>query len=426
MLARAWRLLSHMRIAFICQYFPPEMGAPSARGSELCLAWQEAGHDVVVVTGMPNHPTGILPPEYRGVRFVEEHVQGLRVLRNWVYATPNEGFVKRTLNHLSFMMSSLLFSTRRLRGRDVLVVSSPSFFAVVSTWVMSTVLRVPYVFEVRDLWPGIFVELGVLRNRFLIRVLEGLEMFLYRHAAHVVVVTDSFRRILIDRGLAADKVSVVTNGVDPTSFFPAPRETSIRQQERLDDRCVVLYIGAHGISHALPALLDSAHLLQHRSDIVFLFVGEGAEKRLLVQRAEALGLRNVRFLPGQPKAMMAEWYATADIVLVPLRNIPLFETFIPSKMFEILACGRPIVASVKGEARAILERSGGAVVVDPEDAAAVAGAVVQLADDPDVRRRLGERGRRFVEAEYDRRALARGYAALLAQAAGTGPTKEAR
>jgi glycosyltransferase involved in cell wall biosynthesis len=244
-------------------------------------------------------------------------------------------------------------------------------------------------------------------------------MFLYRRAARVVVVTHAFKDILVRRGLPEDKVSVITNGVDLDTFVPAPRDTSLRATHDLGDACVVLYIGAHGISQALPSLLEAARLLGDRRDIRFVFVGEGAEKTLLMERAAALGLRNVLFLPGQPKATMPEWYATADVALVPLRNIPLFETFIPSKMFEILACERPIVGSVKGEARAILVKSGGAIVVDPEDGAAVADAVRQLADDPARRARLGAAGRAFVAAQYNRSALAAAYLALLSAAAGT-------
>lgn len=402
-----------MRIALMCQYFPPEPGAPSARVSELACAWRDAGHEVTVVTGMPNHPTGVLPPAYRGVRFAEETFRGVRVLRNWVYATPNEGFAKRTANHVSFMLSTLWYSLRLLRGHDVIVVSSPTFFAVISAWIMSRVLGVPYVFEVRDLWPGIFVELGILKNRTIINILEGLEMFLYRKAARVVVVTDSFKDILVGRGLPASHVEVITNGVDPAVFAPMSGETAQRAAHALTGKCVVLYIGAHGISHALTALLESAALLREREDIRFVFVGEGAEKKALMQHAAARGISNVLFVPGQPKELMPSWYATADIALVPLRNIPLFETFIPSKMFEILACARPIVASVRGEAKRILERSGGAVVVDPEDSAAIAAAVHALAGNLEQRKALGDAGRAFVMTHYTRRSLAMRYLDIL-------------
>jgi glycosyltransferase involved in cell wall biosynthesis len=409
-----------VKIAFICQYFVPEIGAPSARVSELCREWARQGHDVTVVTGVPNHPTGIVPPEYRGAIFRRERLDGVTVFRNWLYATPNEGFVKRTLSHLSFMLSSMVLTTPRLKGYDVVVVSSPAFFAVISAWFVSRVRRIPYVFEVRDLWPGIFIELGVLQNRTMIRILEALEMFLYRRAARVVVVTHAFRDILVRRGLDAAHVVTITNGVDCDAFRPGPRDNQIRRDYDLAGRFVVLYIGAHGISQALSAVLTSARQLDDDPQVVFVFVGEGAEKRMLMEKAARSGLTNVRFVAGQPKELMAAWYAAADAVLVPLRNIPLFETFIPSKMFEIMACARPIVGSVRGEARAILERSGAAILVDPEDAAGIANAIRALRGDPSLGQRLGESGRRFVEAHYDRQILAREYLDLLAAVTAKG------
>lgn len=404
-----------MRIAFVCQYFLPEIGAPSARVSELCREWVRLGHDVTVVTAMPNHPTGILPPEYRGAVFRRESLDGITVLRNWLYATPNEGFVRRTLSHVSFMLSAMVLTTPRLRGYDVVVVSSPAFFAVISAWFMSRVHRIPYVFEVRDLWPGIFVELGILRNKAIIRTLEAVEMFLYRRAARVVVVTRAFGEILVRRGLAPSRVTTITNGVDTTVYRPAPPSAALRQAEGLDGRFVVLYIGAHGISQALSAVLDAARLLAEDPDVVVVLVGEGAEKKMLIEKARAMGLSNVRFVPGQPKVRMPEWYGAADVALVPLRNIPMFETFIPSKMFEILACGVPIIGSVRGEAREILDASGGALIVDPEDAAAIAAAVRRLKADPSLASRLGEAGARFARDHYDRRHLASRYLDLLAE-----------
>jgi glycosyltransferase involved in cell wall biosynthesis len=268
---------------------------------------------------------------------------------------------------------------------------------------------------VRDLWPGIFVELGILKNRAIIGVLEAIEMFLYRGAAQVVVVTDAFGAILRRRGIAADRITTITNGVDVDAYRPASRDTTLRREHGFGDAFVALYIGAHGISQALSALLDAAAALAGDPSIVVVFVGEGAEKKQLEARAAELGLRNVRFFPGQPKARMAEWYATADAVFVPLRNIPMFETFIPSKMFEVLAAERPIVGSVKGEARDILERSGGALLVDPEDAPAIAAAVRRLHADRALGAALGARGGAFVRAHYDRRVLARRYLDLLAR-----------
>jgi glycosyltransferase involved in cell wall biosynthesis len=402
-----------MRIAYLCQYFVPEIGAPSARISELSRAWTDLGQSVTVITGIPNHPTGVVPPEYRRTVFKQEQHGAVQVWRNWLFATPNEGFVKKTLSHLSFMLSTALLSTPRLRGHDVIIVSSPTFFAVLTAYLMSRLWRVPYVFEVRDLWPGIFVDLGILKSRALIYALESVEMFLYRRSARVVVVTESFADTLRRRGLPPTKVVTITNGVDGRFFVPGERHNDVRCEHDLQNRFVVLYMGAHGISHGLSAILDAAAAVRHDPDIVLVFVGEGAEKAMLVRKAEALGLSNVRFYPGQPKASMPAWYAAADVVLVPLRRLPLFEQFIPSKMFEIMACARPIIGSVRGEARHILERSGGALIVEPEDAKDIAAAIARLKADPDLAARLGMAGRRFVLANYDRSALARQYLDLL-------------
>ncbi len=408
-----------MRIAYFCQYFVPESAAPAARVSELAHEWTEAGHQVTVITGLPNHPTGVVPDEYRGVVFRRERLRGVDVWRNWLYATPNEGFIKKTLSHLSFMLSTLVLSVPRLRGHDVIIVSSPSFFVVITACLAHWIWRIPYVFEVRDLWPGVFVELGVLRNRLLIGALKRLEMFLYRRAVRVVVVTEAFRDVLIARGLPPASVSVVTNGVDVSLFQPSLEgRASIRRQHKLEDAFVVLYIGAHGISHGLGSILEVARRLADQPAVRFVFVGAGAQKASLVAQAEKMALANVRFLPSQPRERVPDWYNGADVVLVPLRNIPMFETFIPSKMFEIMACARPILASVRGESRRIFERSQGALVVDPEDAPAIAGAISRLEQDAALRAELGQRGRRFVLAEYDRRVLAERYLDILASASG--------
>ena len=401
-----------MRIAYLCQYFPPEIGAPAARVSEMSQAWADQGHDVTVITGLPNHPTGEIPAAYRGIRFRREQVGKVHVWRNWLYATPNEGFVKKTISHISFMVSSAVLSTPRLSGFDVIIVSSPTFFSVMTAWFMSRVRRVPFIFEVRDLWPGIFVELGVLRNRALIRLLEGLEMFLYRASARVVVVTESFADILRARGVPSAKLATITNGVDADFFSPADPDNALRRRHGLQEQFVVLYIGAHGISHALSRILDAAAATRDEG-IQWVFVGEGADKAKLLARAKEMGLTNVTFAPGQPKELMPAWYAASDAALVPLRNIPLFESFIPSKMFEIMACARPIIGSVRGEARRILDASGGAITVEPEDAPAIAAAARRLKADPQLRKGMGDSGRRFVMANFDRVELARRYAVLL-------------
>ena len=251
-----------MRLAVLSHYFWPETGAPSARLLEMSREWAARGHEVTVVTNFPNHPSGIVPEAYRGRSFLIEHTHGLRVIRCRTYATPNSGFLKRTLGHLVFMFQAVWQATPHLRGTDVLVASSPTLFTVVAAFAISRRLRVPYVFEVRDLWPAIFVELGVIRNRFAIGVLERLELTLYRRACAVVTVTRAFADDIAKRGIDHAKLHVIPNGVDLETFRPEPAEPVLRAELGLADKLVLLYCGAHGISHALGRILEVAARLR--------------------------------------------------------------------------------------------------------------------------------------------------------------------
>lgn len=405
-----------MKIACYSHYFVPEIGAPPARIFDMARQWLSMGHEVDVVTCYPNHPTGELYPGYTGGRYMQEELDGIRVHRHWTYITPNKGFVKKTLGHISYYPAALAYSNRHLGPVDVTMGTSPTFFAAMAAARLGRSRRVPFIMEVRDLWPAIFVELGVLRNPRLIRLLEKWELALYRQATKVVTVTDAFRKNLIQRGVPAEKVHTIPNGADVDFWQPTPSPKTLRERLGLQGRFIALYIGAHGISHALGRILESARRLRDQADVCFLFVGEGAEKDQLVRQAEQERLTNVRFLDPVPKHEVREYYALADVCLVPLRNIPLFETFIPSKMFEMMAMARPIVASVRGEAADILRRSGSAVIVPPEDSTAIADAVMRLYRDPNEARTLAQAGRQFVVANYSRRSLAQTYECVMKEA----------
>jgi len=402
-----------VKIALVSHYFWPELGAPSARLLEMGREWVARGHEVTVVTNFPNHPRGVVPEAYRGRSFQIEEVEGLRVVRCRTYATPNRGVARRTLGHLVFMTQAVLQATRHLRGSDVLVASSPTLFAVVAAWLISLRLRVPFVFEVRDLWPAIFVDLGVIRNRFVIFCLERLELFLYGRAGAVVTVTRAFATDIARRGIPLAKLHVVPNGVDLEAFQPGPKDPALRHRLGFGDELLVLYCGAHGISHALSRILDVAAQLRSDPRVRFLFVGEGSEKARLVTRAHELQLDNVSFHDSVPREDVPALYRAADVCLVPLRAVPLFRSFIPSKMFEILACGRPLLASLDGEAALILRASGAALVVPPEDVSALSAALARLAAEPALRAELAARGRSYVAEHFDRRTLARRYLEVL-------------
>ncbi|HEX4945300.1 MAG TPA: glycosyltransferase family 4 protein [Blastocatellia bacterium] len=403
-----------MKITFLCQYFPPEMGAPSARTYEHARHWASLGHDVTVITGFPNHPTGIIRPEYRGHFAKREKVDGINVLRTWIYCAANKGFARRVLNFLSFFVSSWLLGAFMTRRPEIVVGTSPQFFCAVAAYVLSCIKRVPFVFEVRDIWPQSAVELGVLRNPWIIRVLEAIEMFLYRRAALIVIVAESSRPYLIARGIAPEKIKMIPNGIDAQYLALASESgESIRAESDLQEKFVVSYIGTHGMSHALDTVLRAAKELEAAPDVHFLLVGEGAEKDNLKKLAEDLQLRNVTFVKEQPRERLLAFYRASDVSLVPLRRLPIFKKVLPSKMFELMGVGCPIICSVEGEAAALIERAKSGICIEPENIAALVATIRQLRDTPALRQTLSENGERFVRTNYLRSVLAEKYLNVL-------------
>lgn len=405
-----------MKILFVSQYFPPEPGAPAARVSELARAWAALGHDVTVLTGMPHHPTGVVPPEYRGALLRHERFGEAKVLRTWLYASANKGKVRRSASYASFGLSAALLGHWSVARPDLVVATSPQILCALAGRAIAALRRVPFVFEVRDLWPESIVAVGALAaGHPIVRKLEQVEEHLYRAASAIVVVTDSFRERLLERGIPAEKVHVVKNGVDLDRFHPAPKATALRARLGWEKLFVAAYAGTHGMAHGLDAVLDAARLLRDQPQIRLLFVGEGAERQRLEQRAWDEGLVNVRFLGALPREEMAEVYHSADALIVPLRRAELFKTVIPSKIFEILACERPVLLSVEGEAQRLVEASGGGISLPPEDPAALAKAIIELEQDPQRAAELGREGRAFVQRHFDRKTLARRYLGILAR-----------
>ena len=402
-----------MKIVYLSQYFPPEVGAPAARVSELSRRWAERGHDVQVVTGFPNHPTGVVPPQYRGHVRMRERAGDVDVLRTFIYATPNKGVFRRGLAFLSFAASSVALGglDRRVRGADVIVATSPQFLVAVSGWVLSRLTRTPFVLEIRDLWPQSIVEVGALpASHPVVTALRWVEQFLYRQADLLVGVTDSFAEVWRAQGVDPGKIRVIKNGVDLQRFAPRAADPRVRAELGIDpDAFVVSYIGTHGMAHKLEVLLDVAERLGGRRDIHFLLVGEGARRADLQADAKARGLDRVQFCGARPRAEIPGLLATSDLVAVVLKRSELFRHVIPSKMFEIMGCARPILLGVEGEAALILEAAQAGWAVTPEDVDAMADAIVAAADDPEGRRRRAESGRRYVEVHFSRDGLADRY-----------------
>lgn len=406
-----------MRILYLSQYFPPEMGAPAARVSELAARWVERGHEVAVLTGFPNHPTGVVPPEYRGHVWLRERWRGVEVLRTWIYAAPNKGVLARGLAYGSFATSSVVLGglAREVRRADVVVATSPQFLCALSGWMLARAWRVPYVLEIRDLWPQSIVEVGALpASHPAVQVLRRLERFVYEAADLLVGVTDSFAEIWRAQGVDPAKIRVIKNGVDLGLFTPATPDERSRARAELGvgDRFVVAYIGTLGMAHGLGTLLEVAQRLRGRP-IEFLLVGEGAERAQLEADARARGLTNVRFLGQLPRARIPALLGAADLPVVMLRDTPLFETVLPSKLFEIMGCARPLVLAVGGEARRLVEQADAGFVVPPQDPGAMAQAIEAAIAAPHEAAQRGRAGRAFVEAHFDRQRLADTYLAEL-------------
>ena len=405
-----------LRIVLLTHYFPPEVGAPQARLSELAKRAVDAGHSVMVVTPFPHYPTGVIPAEYRGRFRMEETLDGIRVIRTWVYATPNRGFLRRILNHLSFALSSLS-ALRRVGRADVIFVESPPLFTGLAVLVYSRVKRAPYIFNVSDIWPQSAIELGALRSRLAIKLAEMLERHLYSRAARVSVVTPGMLERLAARGVPRGKLFLLTNGVDTDVFRPGPPNTDLVRSLGLGERKVFLYAGTHGMAQGLNTVLEAAKQTKN-PEVLYVFAGEGAEKEALMKKVQAEGIGNVRFLPNQLKAVMPDLVNLAYASIIPLRRLELFKSALPSKMFESMATAKPIVASLWGEAAELIESARCGLVVAPEDASALRDAVEKLAEDPSLARELGDNGRQYVAAHFDRRVIAARFIELLSETAG--------
>ncbi len=400
-----------MKILWVAQWFPPDLGALPARITEMSRVWIREGHEVTVVTAFPHHPLGVIPERYRGKLVVEESYEGIRVLRCWLWALPNRRMWQRTLCQISFAVSSVLLALWRPARPDVVIVSSPPFFVVPAGWVFSRLRRAPLVFEVRDLWPAVFVASGVLKKGLLYRLLSWMEMASYRAAKKIVVVTKSFRQDLIERGVPAEKVAVVVNGADPDLY--APRSApAMREKLAGGAEFLVTYVGTHGLLQGLEQVLDAAEAFREDSRVAFAFVGEGARKDALIEETKRRGLSRVTFHKAVSKDEVPDVYAASDACVVCLRSLPIFRKFVPSKIFEVLASGRPLVAALEGEA-AEIAREAAALTAEPGNGASIADALRRLLSDPSARRAMGEKGRRYVQEHYDRRTLALEYLAVL-------------
>lgn len=371
-----------MNILFLTDNYPPETNAPASRTYEHAKTWVDLGHSVTVITCAPNYPAGKVFEGYKNKWYQKSAQEGITVVRVKTFITANEGFLKRTLDFVSFMVSGTIAACFQKKP-DLIIATSPQFFCAVAGYITSVIKRTPWVFELRDIWPASIAAVGAMSKGRTILLLEKLELFLYRKADLIISVTNSFKTELVERGIDAEKIRVVTNGVDLEKFQSQEKDHALIQSMGLSDRFIVGYIGTHGMAHALPQVIESARLIEQSGlPIVFMFVGAGAEKATIESIVSDQNIGNVFLVGSQPKELMPNYWSICDLALIPLKNHSVFSSVIPSKLFECMAMQIPVVMSLPdGEATDIVKATGCGILVEPENPLSMMEGIVSLYND---------------------------------------------
>jgi glycosyltransferase involved in cell wall biosynthesis len=390
-----------MNIVILTQYYLPEIGAPQRRLSHLAEVVTENGHRVTVLTAMPNYPTGKIYPGYSGWTRIEG-INGVRVVRTWIYPTQSVGIVRRLLNYFSFVCSALLLGGWQLEPCDYLVTESPPLFLGITGFLLSRWKRARWIFNVSDLWPESAVRLGMLNNKFTLRLSEWLEAFCYHNAW---LVTGQSKSIIGNIQQRFPKVQTYhfSNGVDVVHFRPEFADSEVRATLHQNARCVALYAGLHGLAQGLDQVVHAAELVPADLELGIVLLGDGPTKAELIIDAEARGLKNIQFLDPVAPSEMPGWIASADIALVMLKTyIP---GAVPSKLYEAMAAGVPVILVAEGESADIVRKHNAGIVITPGDITGLASALKTLASNSELRDELGANGRRAAEQFYDRNVI---------------------
>lgn len=365
-----------MHILFLTDNFPPESNAPATRTHEHAREWVKKGHKVTVITCVPNFPEGNVYVGYKNHWLSKELVDGIEVWRVKTYIAADHSFLKRTIDFLSFMLSSFLFGIFSKKV-DVVVGTSPQFFTVISAWALSKLKRVPFIFELRDIWPASITAVGVMKKGKIVLILEKIEIFLYQQASAILAVSHSFKEELQERGIDENKIHVVLNGADLSVYAGLQeKDGDLVEKYGLTDKFVAGYIGTHGLAHALDKVVEAAAILEKHDDVRIILAGGGADRERIETLVKNKVLRNVILIPRQPKKMMPALLSLCDVSIVHLKNTQLFKKVIPSKIFESMAMGIPIIISApQGEATSIVDSEGIGLVVAPENPVELAAAI---------------------------------------------------
>jgi len=404
-------LIKCMNILFLSDNFPPEYNAPASRTYEHCREWVRLGARVTVITCAPNFPKGEVFPGYDNKWKQVDYVDGIKVIRVWSFISPNKGLFKRTLDFVSFAITSFIAGISV--KCDIIVATSPQFFAAVSGCLLGMIKRKSWVMEVRDLWPESILAVEAVQIPWVISLLEKIELFLYRKAKKIIVVTESFKKSICARGINPDKIFIVKNGVDISTYLPQEKNAKLRQQLSINDKFVVGYLGTHGLAHSLDFIIKSISSIKDNS-FHFLFIGDGAVKKNIVQLSHDLQLTNVTFVDAVSKNEIPSYLAALDVSLVPLKKSPTFESVIPSKIFESAAMNIPILLGVNGETREIIEYYGAGLYFEPENEVDFVNKLKLIRNEIESGNTF-EGGCQKLASEFDRKQLAKRMLQILSQ-----------
>lgn len=393
-----------MKILFLTDNFPPEVNAPATRTYEHCREWIRQGAEVTVITCTPNFPQGKVYKGYTNKPYQQEMMDGIHVIRVWSYITANEGFIKRTLDYISFSVTSFLAGL--FQQADIIIATSPQFFTALSGRTLSFWKRKPWIMEVRDLWPESIKTVGAMKDNPIIRYFEWEEKKCYRLADKIVVVTDSFKKRLEEKNVIPNKIEVIKNGVDLTRFSPTAKDEKLLEELNLKGKKIIGYIGTHGMAHKLDFILQCAANMEGKNNYYFLFIGAGAEKKNLLKLKEQLKIMNVTMLDPVSKQEVKRYISILDIALINLRKSELFTTVIPSKIFENAGMEIPILMGVNGEARQIVESYQAGLCFEPESEEDFSQKLHLLLSDPVLYEQC-KAGCRKLAHDFDRKQLAK-------------------
>ncbi len=376
--------------------------------------WVEDGYQVTVITGAPSVPDGVVYPGYKNRIYQRENIDNINVIRVVTYLAPNKGTFRRILNYISFMLTAWIAGLC-VSKPDIVIATSPQFFCGWAGILVSKLRRRPFILEIRDIWPESIVAVGAMTNQRIIHFLEWLERWMYRLAHHIVAVGEGYREQLLAKGVDAQKITVIPNGINADEYIPQKSGGELRRRYGLNGEFVCAYLGTIGMAAKLEIVLDAARRLKDNCipHIKFMLIGDGAERERLQRQAAEEGLENVIFTGRQDKRLIPEFLASVDACLVHLKKTDLFKSVLPSKIFEAAAMQKPIIMGVEGCAADLIRRSGAGICIEPENHAALCDAVLSLSSNPDLARQYGQQGRSYILSHFDRKILSRQYEKLI-------------